>query len=284
MPDLFTKNRTLRCGERSLIMGILNVTPDSFSDGGRYSLEENAFRHALQMLADGADIIDIGGESTRPGSPEVSVSDEIRRIIPTVIRLKKERPDCVISIDTRKPDVAEEALSSGGDIINDVSGLQYSKRTAEIAAKYKAGLILMHMRGTPQNMQSAENLEYSNLITDICDFLKDAANTAIAKGVKPESVVLDPGIGFSKNLAQNLEITANIGRIKELGFPVLAGPSRKSFIGTLLAETVPEKRGWGTAGAAAWLALRKTDIIRVHDVKEIRQVLTVFEKCMEHEK
>lgn len=263
-------------------MGVLNVTPDSFSNGGLYFTEEEALRHAIQMLDDGADIIDIGGESTRPGAQEVMPDEELKRILPVIIKLKKERPDCVISVDTRKPDVALETVCAGADIINDISGLQYSERIAEIAAKYKTGLVLMHMRGTPQTMQAYENLEYNELITDICKFLKNAAATAVSIGVPSNCIVLDPGIGFSKNVAQNLEITAKISRIKELGFPVLAGPSRKSFIGKILSEDIPDKRVWGTAGAAAWLALKKTDIIRVHDVREICQVLTVFEKCMEH--
>lgn len=269
------RDREINCGDHTRIIGILNVTPDSFSDGSVYNSPGKAVSHALEMLDAGADIVDIGGESSRPGAETVTADEELRRILPVVSGLKKLRSEALISIDTTKAEVAERALCEGADIINDISGLQVSPEIAGIVSKYKAGLILMHMRGSPKTMQS--NLEYGNLIEEIISFLKNAAENAVACGVPRESIIIDPGIGFSKNTDQNLEIIANMAKLKEIGFPLLAGLSRKSFIGNILGGVPPIERLWGTAGAVAWLAFQGIDFVRVHDVREIYDLLKIIE-------
>jgi dihydropteroate synthase len=256
-------------------MGVLNVTPDSFSDGGRFNKLNVAVKHGLEMINDGADIIDIGGESTRPNSEPVTTSEELKRVIPVIKELKNQKQNIAISIDTQKPEVAEKAIIAGADIINDVSGLQYSKETADVAAHYNATLILMHMQGTPKTMQN--NIHYNNLLNNVKEFLLKSADTAQKAGVKKEQIVLDPGIGFGKTIEHNIAILSNIAFFKNTGYPLLVGPSRKSFIGTILNNDNPLSRDWGTAGAIAALAAQKTDIIRVHAVKEMVQMLKVFE-------
>ena len=276
------KNRQLDLSGVSRLMGIVNVTPDSFSDGGRCFNSETAVAHGLKLLEEGADIIDIGGESTRPGAAAVSPEEEIARIVPVIRELKRKHPDCIISADTRKAEVATAAAEAGADIINDVTGLQYSPAIAAVAAKYDTGLILMHMRGTPETMQSAENLKYGDVVKEVSEFLLQAVEKALEYGVKRENIVLDPGIGFSKTPEQNLELIGGIGEIKALGFPVLVGHSRKSFIGTALGRKTPEDRLWGTAGVTAFLAMRRAEIIRVHDVRAMKDVVTMFSRCAEY--
>ncbi len=277
------KNRQLDLSGVSRLMGIVNVTPDSFSDGGRCFNIATAVAHGLNLLEDGADIIDIGGESTRPGGAAVvSPEDEMARIVPVIRELKRINPACIISADTRKAAVAEAAAVAGADIINDITGLQYSPDIAAIAAKYGAGLILMHMRGTPETMQDAENLKYSDVVKEVSDFLLKAAGKALEYGVKRENIVLDPGIGFSKTPEQNLELIGRIGEIKSLGFPVLAGHSRKSFIGAVLGRKNPAERIFGTAGVTAFLSMRRAEIIRVHDVRAMKDVVTMFSRCAEY--
>ncbi len=266
---------------RARLMGIVNVTPDSFSDGGEYNKPEQAVRHALGLLDNGADIIDIGGESTRPGADLIPDQDEIERVVPVISGLKAASPDCVISIDTRKYAVAEAALRAGADIINDVSGLQYSPQLAELPVEYKAKLVLMHMRGTPDDMQSPENLVYDDVVAETLDFLKDAAAKAMSSGVAREDIIIDPGIGFSKTTEQNFELLGRIDEFVASGFEVLVGPSRKSFIGKTLGVDDPGGRVFGTAGAVAYLAQAGVGIIRVHDVPEMRQMLDIFERCIE---
>ncbi len=256
-------------------MGILNVTPDSFSDGGNFIDKKQAVEHAVEMFESGAEIIDIGGESTRPGAPSVDPAEEIRRVVPIVTELKSVNQDIIISVDTRKFEVASAALSEGAEIINDVSGLQHSPEIANIAAEYNAGLILMHMRGTPATMKSL--CDYNDLTGEICQFLTGAANFAISEGINRENIMLDPGIGFAKNTSQNLEIMAKIAEFANLGYPLLAGPSRKSFIGETLNEADPEKRIGGTAGAVAWLAMQRVDVVRVHDVREMYDLIRIIE-------
>ena len=275
MKTLQIRNRELKLGLKTLIMGVLNYTPDSFSDGGNFNKLNAAVNHCLKMISDGADIIDIGGESTRPGSNPVSASEELKRVIPVITELKSKSPDCIISIDTQKPEVADKAVVSGADIINDISGLQYSKETADIAAHHNVAIALMHMQGIPKTMQT--EIRYNNLLNEIRNFLCDAAKTAINAGVKKKQVIIDPGIGFGKTLEHNLNIMSNISFFKETGYPILVGASRKAFIGTIINESNPLNRGWGTAGAVAALTAQKTDIVRVHDVKEISQMLKVFE-------
>lgn len=276
------KNRQLAFSGVSRLMGIVNVTPDSFSDGGKYFNPKIAVAHGLNLLEDGADIVDIGGESTRPGAAAVSSAEEINRIVPVIRELKRINPDCIISADTGKAEVAEAAAAAGADIINDVTGLQRSSALAAVAAKYGTGLILMHMRGAPDNMQDTENLKYDDIVKEVSIFLLQAAEKALASGVKRENIVLDPGIGFSKTPEQNLELIGRISEIKALGFPVLAGHSRKSFIGAVLGRKSPEEREWGTAGVTAFLAMKQVEIIRVHEVRAMKDVVTMFSRCAEY--
>ena len=269
----------LDSGTGTLVMGILNVTPDSFCDGAKYIDPKKAVAHALEMLECGADIVDIGGESTRPGAEEISADEEIARVIPVINRIRDENQKSVISVDTRRSETASEALMAGADIVNDISAFSYSAKMPETIAQYDAGVVLMHMKGTPANMQSPENLKYGNLLEEISSFLKCAADKALAAGIKKDRIILDPGIGFSKDVSQNLEIAANMDFFKDLGFSLLAGPSRKTFIGRLLGIENPGGREWGTAGVAAYMAFNGLDILRVHDVKGIYQTLKMISSC-----
>ena len=272
------KDKEFDC-QHTRLMGILNVTPDSFSDGGRFIDPRQAVDHAVQMHEAGAQIIDIGGESTRPGAPEIPSREEIGRVIPVIVKLKSAYPEMVISIDTTKAEVAEAALKEGVDIINDISGLQFDAQLANLAAEYNAGLVLMHMRGTPANMK--EMCDYHDLIGEIKQFLKAAADQAVACGVSKENIMIDPGIGFAKNHQQNIEIIKHITAFNELEFPLLAGPSRKSFLGKILSESEPERRLFGTAAVIAYLALKKVAFLRVHDVRQMQDVVQVIQACGE---
>ncbi len=258
-----------------LLIGIHNSTPDSFSDGGDYPSLDDSLRHCLQLFADGAHIVDIGGESTRPGSDPVAEDVEIQRIIPLVAALRKAKPDCVISVDTSKSEVAEQAIAAGADIINDVTGLHSSDGAiAKLCAETGAGLVLMHMRGDPKTMQS--DLIYEDLLGEVRRSLVDSAELAVESGVPTTSIMIDPGIGFGKNLEQNLYLISGAAYFKETGFPVLIGPSRKSFIGKLLDGAPPDERLFGTIGACLRAVAAGADALRIHDVKAIAQSLTVF--------
>lgn len=259
-------------------MGILNVTPDSFSDGSQFYDVDKAIEHALFMHRNGAAVIDIGGESTRPGAEPVSAEEELDRVVPVTAALKKHAPEIIISIDTTKSRVAYEVLKAGADIINDISGLAYDPEIADVAAEFNAGLVLMHTRGTPENM--FELTDYDDIISDISVSLADSAYTAEKKGVKKDSIIIDPGIGFAKTPLQNLEILNKITVFNELGYPLLVGPSRKSFIGAVLGQPDPEKRIFGTAASVAWLAVNNVDFIRVHDVREMAEVVSVIESII----
>jgi len=259
-------------------MGIHNATPDSFSDGGSYPDVNSAIDHCLQMIKDGADIIDIGGESTRPGdTSSLSAKKELNRVLPIIIKLRKTSPDCVISVDTIKPEVAKAAIESGADIINDVSGLKYSKDTAKVAAKTGAGLILMHMKTVPKTNQYDYN--YSNLLKEVSEALIESAKLAESYGVNKNSIILDPGLGggtFGKSAEQSFELISKISEIKKLEYPVLLGASRKGFLGKLINEPEPKNRLSANLAVAAYAYLKKVDIVRVHDVKETCQFLKVF--------
>jgi dihydropteroate synthase len=255
--------------KRPLIMGILNVTPDSFSDGGRFIDAGAAVSHALRMEDQGADIIDIGAESTRPGAPLVSSDEELQRLLP-VLEALAGRIQVPISIDTWKAPVAEAALSAGAEIINDVSGLTFDPSLAQVVAKQRAGLVLMHTRGTPATMQ--EDTGYQDLLGEIADFLQTSLQTALAAGSSPEQLVLDPGIGFGKDLAGNLEILRRLSELAGLGYPLLVGTSRKRFIGTLLKREQPEERLLGTAATVALAVAQGAQVLRVHDVQAMRDV------------
>lgn len=255
-------------GERTLIMGILNVTPDSFSDGGQYQDTETAIRHGIRMAEDGADVIDIGGESSRPGSDPVSVDEELSRVIPVIETLAK-KIEISISIDTFKPDVARAALDAGASIINDITGLA-DERMRSLAAERKVPTVIMHMKGAPRNMQ--ENPEYEDVISEIMAFFRERIALAVEAGLPEEYIIIDPGIGFGKTLEHNLEIIRDLADFKTLGRPILVGTSRKAFIGKILGGLPPTERLQGTAATVAISIANGANIIRVHDVKEMSQV------------
>lgn len=256
-----------------LLMGILNVTPDSFSDGGRHLEVEAAVKRAMEMIEQGAGMIDIGGESTRPGAAPVPVAEEIARVVP-VVRELKAATSVPISVDTRRTEVAREAIAAGADVINDVSGLGDAEMAGVVAAG-QAGLVLMHMRGTPQTMQ--RNPSYGDVTTEVRDELGGALAAALAAGVEPDRIVIDPGIGFAKNLDHNLQLLAQLPLLRELGRPLLLGVSRKAFIGSLLGGVEPYQRDVGTAAACVVGLLAGVRIFRVHDVRTVREAITVAE-------
>jgi dihydropteroate synthase len=257
-------------------MGVVNVTPDSFFDGGLYFEPARAIEHALKLIADGADIIDVGGESSRPGAPPISAAEERKRILP-VIEVLREKRQVLISVDTVKAEVAEAALAEGADIINDISAGRFDPRLLPLAAKSGAGLILMHMKGTPRTMQSLAN--YDDVVAEVRAFLAERLEAARACGVGEGSIICDPGIGFGKKLEHNLALLEHIPVLAELGRPVLIGISRKSFIGAIL-NAEPEDRLEGTIAAAVVGVLNGASILRVHDVLEVRRALAVAEAIM----
>ncbi len=267
-----TSRRTLDLS-KPVLMGVLNITPDSFSDGGRFFDRNHAARRLEELQRDGADIVDVGGESTRPGAMPVSVDEEIRRVIPA-IEAASERVDIPVSIDTTKSRVASAALDAGAEIINDISGLRFDPGIAGLAAESGAGLVLMHIRGEPRTMQ--QSIHYDDLMGEILAELRDSAERALASGCHPDQLVVDPGIGFGKTAEHNLVILNELGRITELGFPVLVGPSRKSFIGKTLGLEV-EQRLEATLAACVVALLRGARIFRVHDVVQARRALDMAE-------
>jgi dihydropteroate synthase len=263
--------------KKTCIMGILNVTPDSFSDGGEYFDKDSAIRHALQMAEDGADIIDIGGESTRPGSDAVDAKEEIKRTIPVIEALLKKN-NVPISIDTYKSEVAKIALETGASIVNDISGLRFDSSMPSVIAKHRAPVVIMHIKGTPKNMQ--KNPEYDALIPEIMDYFRESIAIGVRAGINEKKIILDPGIGFGKSLEHNLEIINSIKEFKLLGKPVLIGPSRKSFIGEILGNASPDKRLEGTGAVVALSILNGANIIRVHDVKHMAKVAKIADAIL----
>jgi len=261
------KGKTFNFGRRTYIMGILNITPDSFSDGGRYISFSDAVKHGKEMLEQGADMIDIGGESTRPGAKPVYAKEEINRVIPVISALK--RTGAVISIDTTKSIVAEAAIKAGASMINDISALKGDRKMAKVAAKYKVPVVLMHMQGKPRTMQ--KNPKYKDLIPDIISYLQNSIGLAIKGGVLKEKLIVDPGFGFGKTVAHNIEILRNLKAFKVLGCPILIGTSRKSTIGRIL-NLPPEERLEGTAATVTAAISAGANIIRVHDVEQMARV------------
>jgi dihydropteroate synthase len=257
-----------------LIMGILNVTPDSFSDGGDYCVPERAIRRALQMVKEGADIIDIGGESSRPGARPVDVAEELDRVLP-VIKGIRSQSDVLISVDTRKSRVAYEAWEAKADWINDISAGEYDPEMFDVVVSTKARVVLMHMRGTPETMQ--QHTDYEDLIAEIGDYLGDRATILINKGADASQIVIDPGIGFAKTAEQNLEIMFKMRQFKKLGYPLLVGCSRKSFITKCLSDTTNDILE-GSLACASQAIKEGADIIRVHDVKETTQVRQMMDE------
>lgn len=258
-------------GQRTYIMGILNVTPDSFSDGGLYFEVERAVRRAREMVAAGADIIDIGGESTRPGAEPLPLEEELRRVIPVVDRLVRE-VRVPLSVDTYKAEVARQALEHGATMINDISGLRADPDMVKVVAQFGCPVVVMHIKGTPKNMQ--DNPTYEDVIAEVKEYLRQGVDLAAAAGLDREKVIVDPGIGFGKTLEHNLKILQCLDEFKTLGQPLLVGTSRKSFIGKLLGLPVNE-RLWGTAATVALSIVKGADIVRVHDVREMKQVAEV---------
>jgi dihydropteroate synthase len=271
-----TSQRSLSL-ERPLIMGILNVTPDSFSDGGRCCEPDQAVEKAVRMEAEGADIIDIGGESTRPGAAPVSVDEELHRIIPVIERLAPLLK-CAISVDTWKSGVAERALSAGAEIVNDISGFNFDPRMAPVAAASGAGVVLMHTRGKPDNMQL--DTAYEDLMADISAGLRGSLELAREAGVRAACIAIDPGIGFGKSAAGNLELIRRLAELSGFGLPVLTGPSRKSFIGSILGRAQTDDRLFGTAAAVALSVSHGASILRVHDVRAMRDVADMAHAVM----
>lgn len=254
-------------------MGIVNVTPDSFSDGGRYCSPEAALEHALQMAEDGADILDIGGESTRPGAAQVDEAEELRRVIPILTALRNQT-SAMISVDTYKASVAEAAIDAGADIINDISSLRFDSRMAEVVGRSDAGIILMHSRGTVSELHSLP--PSADILGDLVKDLQMAVYKAFKTGISRDRMILDPGLGFGKNTAENLRILNRLSVLAELKLPILVGPSRKRFIGEVLNLPVSD-RLLGTVAASVAAVANGAHIIRVHDVKEVRQALAIID-------
>jgi len=270
------RKRSLTLGERTLLMGVLNVTPDSFSDGGKYFTAGEAVKAALAMQDAGADILDIGAESTRPGSSRISAAEELSRLLPVLQELRG-RLKIPISVDTQKSTVAAIAIGAGAEILNDISGLKNDPRLAKVAAAYKVPLVLMHMRGTPRTMQKGPFAK--NVMRDVTAGLRHSLAVARRAGVAKSQIILDPGIGFGKSYAQNYELLAKLLELSRLGCPLLVGTSRKGFLGATLARNgkaaPPERRLWGTAATVTASILAGVHIVRVHDVAEMAQVARV---------
>jgi len=262
-----------RAFEKPLIMGILNVTPDSFSDGGKYSTVKAAVTQAEKMLADGADIIDIGGESTRPGSEPVPASEQIRRVVPVIEAIKGLSSSLLISIDTTLAEVAEAAIGAGADLINDVSGGTGDAKMLTLAARLDAPIVLMHNQGTPKTMQ--DNPYYDDVVGEVVAVLRERVEAALAAGIKKERIIIDPGIGFGKRRQDNIDLLAHLDAFAGLGFPVLLGTSRKRFMGSLCHVEEPAELVTATAVTTALGVMAGVKLFRVHDVKENRQAADV---------
>jgi dihydropteroate synthase len=274
--QLKLRSGNLTLGKRTLVMGVLNVTPDSFSDGGAFLRAKNAVQQALAMQHQGADIIDIGAASSRPGSAEISIGQELGRLLP-VLEALRGRLNIPISVDTQKAAVVEVSLGAGAEILNDISGLRRDPRIAEVAAKYNAPLILMHMRGTPRTMQKGPFAR--DVIKDVVSGLRKSIAIARKHGVERSQIVIDPGIGFGKSFDQNYELLAKLPLIAKLGYPLLVGTSRNGFLGATLARdgkpAASGERIWGTAASVTASILNGAHIVRVHDVAEMKQIALV---------
>jgi len=274
--DIKYNSGVLRLADKTHIMGVLNVTPDSFSDGGAYLDPALALERAMTMADEGADIIDIGGESTRPGAKEVSSEEELRRIIP-VIEAVAKKVDVPVSVDTYKAKVAKRALESGASIINDISGLRFDPEMADVAASMDCPIIMMHIRGTPADMQL--NPVYASLMDEVIDYLKWSIAIAQKAGVDPDKIIVDPGVGFGKSFNDNLYLIKHLDELKVLGKPILVGTSRKSFIGGIIAAD-PDDRLEGTLATSLFAQTKGANIIRVHDVKEAKRAADVTDTIL----
>lgn len=272
MNNLVIRDYAFEWGKRTYLMGILNVTPDSFSDGGEFNNIKGALCQAKSMIQGGVDIIDIGGQSTRPGAEEISLEEELKRVIPIIKRLRQES-SIPISIDTTRATVAQAAVEAGADIINDISGGSFDKKMLATVASLEVPMIIMHIRGTPKNMQ--QQTDYDDLVGEIIQWLSCQIEQAITAGINQNKLIIDPGIGFAKNYQQNIELLRRLPEFKVLKCPLLVGVSRKSFIGHILQEDDPKKRVWGTAAACCSAIAGNANILRVHDVPQMKEVIQV---------
>ena len=276
---LTIRDRCFAWGQRTYMMGILNFTPDSFSDGGKFNTTSAALTQAQAMVAAGADIIDIGGQSTRPGAEQISLETELERVL-SVLELLRPLIDVPISVDTTRSGVAKAAIQAGADMVNDISAGTFDPQMLPTVASLDVPIILMHIRGNPQTMQQLTN--YQDLIGDIYNFLSEKITAAKLLGIDHNKIIIDPGIGFAKNQEQNLEILRQLRSLKKLNSPILVGVSRKSFIGNILNQPDPKLRVWGTAAACCAAIFNGVDILRVHDVQEMREVTQVADAIFRH--
>jgi len=268
-------SKHLPIGQNTWLMGIVNVTPDSFSDGGSYLDPAQAVQHGMDLASQGADLLDIGGESTRPGSAPVSAKEEANRVVPVIKGLRKELPDILLSIDTTKASVAHLAVEAGVDIVNDVSAGTQDPEMFNLVASSDVGYILMHMQGTPQSMQ--QNPAYRDVVSEVISFLQDRLNKAIAAGIAKDRLAIDPGIGFGKTLEHNLSLLSELSAFTQLGHPLLLGVSRKRWIGELTGQSVEHRLAGSLAGAAACIE-RGAHLLRVHDVAETKDLIRVLDR------
>lgn len=266
------KGKEIELGKKTLIMGVVNVTPDSFSDGGLYIDKNKAFKHALELYENGADIIDIGGESTRPFAEPVSMEEEIARVVPVIEMIKNHNKDILVSVDTYKSETARRALDAGADIVNDISGLNFDDNMKNVVAKSGAGLILMHTRGKPQDMQ--KDTDYEDFMGEVIDYLANSIDMAVNAGIEKDSIVIDPGIGFGKKFEHNLFILKKLKEFSLFGLPILIGTSRKSFLGKITGKDASERDDETMVSVAIAIA-NGAHIVRVHEVKRMRDAVKV---------
>lgn len=271
------RDRTFTWGDRTYLMGILNITPDSFSDGGQFNSVDRALEQARNLVHHGIDILDVGGQSTRPGAAEIGLNEELERVVPVIEAIRADADarlrQTPISVDTTRFEVARAAVKAGADIVNDISGGTFDRAMLSTVADLGIPIMLMHIRGTPATMQ--QHTDYSDLLGDIYDFLKHQIKDALAVGVQPGHIAIDPGLGFAKTYEQNLTLLRSLEKFRDLGCPILVGPSRKSFIGWILDQPDPQQRVWGTAAACCGAIAHGADILRVHDGAEMADVCRV---------
>ncbi|MEH2013636.1 dihydropteroate synthase [Nostoc sp.] len=275
--NLIIRERCFEWGQRTYLMGILNVTPDSFSDGGEFNTTSAALVQAQALVAAGVDIIDVGGQSTRPGAKQITLAEELDRVL-SVLQVLRPEISVPISVDTTRAAVARASVKAGADIINDISGGTFDSEMLPTVAELSVPIILMHIRGTPQTMQ--QQTDYQDLLAEIYSFLARQIGVATAAGIERDKIIIDPGIGFAKNYEQNLEIFRRLRSLAPLNCPILVGASRKSFIGRILNQPDPKARVWGTAAACCAAIFNGADILRVHDVQEMREVSLVADALL----
>lgn len=272
MDELIIRGQSFPWGVRSYLMGILNVTPDSFSDGGEFDSLDSAIAQGAKIVKSGGDIIDVGGQSTRPGAAQISLDEELNRVLPIIQALRKQL-DTPISIDTTRAEVAKAAVKAGADIVNDISGATFDEAMLSVVAELGVPIILMHIRGNPETMQKLT--DYQDLVGEIYQFFERQIAVAVEAGIARSQIIIDPGIGFAKNYEQNLELLRRLGEFRSLNAPILIGVSRKSFLGHILNKANPKERIWGTAAACSAAIAAGADIIRVHDLSEMYDVCRV---------